>query len=94
MPETREQYLARLHASRGNTAKHIEEGHARVANAIKSDALKHKAQAPKKLDTALPKHHSEAEAHANKTDPNWQMADRPHLTKGHQAYKDYLDKHK
>src|SRR5690348_8773807 len=33
-----------------------------------------------------------AEVHAQKVDPNYQMADRPIQTKGYKAYNEYLNK--
>ena len=40
------------------------------------------------------KHHHIAQSLSEKADPHWEMADRPHLTRGHKVYEDYMKNHK
>ncbi len=50
---------------------------------------------PKQKERSWPKAdalHKKASAHANRVDPNWEMADKPSLTKGHKIYNSYYDK--
>lgn len=64
-----------------------------VQSASISDRQKNVLREHKEKQMTQEALHKKAEAHAQKIDPHYEMADRPHLTTGSKAYHTYMSEH-
>lgn len=61
---------------------------------LKTNPVHHREKKEPKITTNAQKPYVIAEHHAQKADPHYEKADRPHLTKGSQVYERVLAKYK
>ncbi len=61
---------------------------------LKTNPVHHREKKEPKITRNEDKGYVIAEHHAQKADPHYEMADRPHLTKGSKVYKEILAKYK
>lgn len=57
---------------------------------VSPNGVRYLSKAEQKAKTkSWPSYNKEAHEKAHKADSHWEMADKPHLTKGHQVYKEH-----